>query len=90
MSNMFFQYPTTLSHNVFSVFYSDVITQNVGNYQTDMMISSTALNKSIIIIIVINNINSHYYMFYLKYPFVSDKLTANCKIVISTLNSGMK
>ena len=67
MSNMYFQYPITLNHNVFSVFYSDVITQTVGNYQTDMMISSTALNQSIIIV-VINSNNSHYYVLF-KIPF---------------------
>ena len=31
---------------VFSIFYDDVITPNVGNYWTDMTISSTALNQS--------------------------------------------
>ncbi len=46
---MCFQYTTKLRHNVvyvFSIFNSDVITPNLGNYGTDMAISSTALNQS--------------------------------------------
>ena len=38
-----------LRHNivyVFSIFDCDVITPNLGNYRTDMTISSTALNLS--------------------------------------------
>ncbi len=49
MSCMCFQYATKLRHNViyvFSIFNSDVITPNLGNYRTDMTISSTALNQS--------------------------------------------
>ena len=45
---MCFQYPNKLRHNVeyvFSVFYGDVITPNLGNYRTDMTILSTALNQ---------------------------------------------
>ena len=44
-----FQYTNKLRHNVvyvFSIFYDDVITPNLGNYRTDMTISSTALNQS--------------------------------------------
>ena len=46
---MCFQYTTKLRHNVvyvFSIFNGDVITPNLGNYRTDMTISSTALNQS--------------------------------------------
>ena len=48
---MFFQYTTKLRHNVvymhvFSILNGDVITPNLGNYRTDMTISSTALNQS--------------------------------------------
>ncbi len=46
---MCFQYTTKLCHNVvyvFSIFNSDVITPNLGNYRTDMIISSTAFNQS--------------------------------------------
>ncbi len=44
---MCFQYTTKLRHNVvyvFSIFNSDVIIPNLGNYGTDMTISSTAPN----------------------------------------------
>ena len=44
-----FQYTNKLRHNVvyvFSIFYDDVITPNLGYYRTDMTISSTALNQS--------------------------------------------
>ena len=44
-----FQYTNKLGHNVvyvFSVFYDDVITPNLGYYRMDMTISSTALNQS--------------------------------------------
>ena len=44
-----FQYTNKLRHNVvyvFSIFYYDVITPNLGYYRTDMTISSTALNQS--------------------------------------------
>ena len=34
------------NNNVFSIFYDDVITPNLGYYRTDMTISSTALNQS--------------------------------------------
>ncbi len=46
---MCFQYTTELRHNgvyVFSIFNGDATTPNLGNYRTDMTISSTALNQS--------------------------------------------
>ena len=46
MFQIVFQYPSKLRHSVeylFLIFYGVV---NLGNYQTDMTISSTALNKS--------------------------------------------
>ena len=45
-----FQYTNyVLRHNVvyaFSIFYDDVVTPNLGNYQVDMTISSTAVSQS--------------------------------------------
>ena len=43
MSHKCFQYTKKLRHNVvylFSIFYDDVITPNLGNYRMDIMISS--------------------------------------------------
>ena len=47
--NKCFQYTNKLRHNVvyvFSIFYDDDITPNLGYYRTDMTISSTALKQS--------------------------------------------
>ena len=46
--------------HVFSIFNGDVITPNLGNYQTDMTTSSTAFNQSKLLnyfqkIIITNN-----------------------------------
>ena len=49
MSYKCFQYTKKLRHNVeylFSIFYDDVITPNLGNYRMDMTISSIAFNQS--------------------------------------------
>ena len=49
MSNKCIQRPNKLRQNVeyvFSIFYGDFVTPNLGNYQTVMTIASTAHSQS--------------------------------------------